>query len=163
MGSDELMKPKVYIETTIPSYLAARPSRDLIRAAHQQLTREWWETRRSGFDLFVSQIVVQEVSVGDPTAAAERLELLNDITTLEFSEDARLLGKELLQRIPLPKKAILDAYHIAIAVLSGMDYLLTWNCKHIANATLRKRIDALCHSYGYVPPLICTPEELLEP
>jgi hypothetical protein len=157
------MKPTVYIETTIPSYLAARPSRDLIRAAHQQLTREWWEDRRSQFELYVSQVVVQEASGGDPTAAAERLDLLKGIAIVEFTEDARFLGQELLQRIPLPAKAILDAYHVAIAVLSGMDFLLTWNCKHIANATLRRRIDSLCHTYGYVPPLICTPQELLEP
>jgi hypothetical protein len=157
------MKPTVYIETTIPSYLAARPSRDLIRAAHQQLTREWWEDRRSEFELFVSQAVIQEAGTGDPTAAAERLMLLKDLPLLDASTEVEIFGQELLCRLPLPLKAAVDALHISIAAVNGMDYLLTWNCKHIANAKLRKRIVSLCESNGYTPPLICTPEELLEP
>jgi hypothetical protein len=157
------MKPKIYIETTVPSYLAARPSRDLIRAAHQQLTREWWENRRSDFELFVSQVVVQEASGGDPTAAAERLALLNDLPVLDVGTEVELFGQQLLRQLPLPLKAAVDALHISIAAVNGMDYLLTWNCKHIANATLRKRIVTLCESSGYTAPLICTPEELLEP
>jgi hypothetical protein len=150
------MKPKVYIETTIPS-------RDLIRAAHQQLTREWWEDRRSGFELFVSEAVIQEAGAGDPTAAAERFEFLKDLPLLDASAEAERIAEELLRRLPLPVKAAVDALHISIAAVNGMDYLLTWNCKHIANATLRKRISSLCESNGYTPPLICTPEELLEP
>jgi predicted nucleic acid-binding protein len=157
------MKPKIYIETTIPSYLTARPSRDLIRAAHQEITREWWEDRRSAFELFVSQAVIQEAGAGDPTAAAERLALLTDLPVLVIATEVESFGQELLHRLPLPLKAAVDALHISYAAVYGMDYLLTWNCKHIANATLRKRIITVCESSGYTPPLICTPEELLEP
>jgi hypothetical protein len=157
------MRPKIYIETTIPSYLAAwRPSRDLVRAAHQQITREWWQSRRSEFDLYVSQLVIQEVGSGDQVAAAERLEVLEGISVLAVSDDATDLASALVQGAPLPPKASVDALHIAIAVVNGMDYLLTWNCTHIANATLRGGIESICRSKGYEPPVICTPEELME-
>ena len=128
-------------------------------------TREWWEERRSEFDLFVSQAVLQGAGAGDATAAAERLALLTDLPVLDVArwEVWRCSSVELLRRLPLPLKAAVDALHISIAAVNGMDYLLTWNCKHIANATLRKRIITLCETSGYLPPLICTPEELLEP
>ena len=155
------MKPKLYLETTIPGSLAAWPSRDLIRAARQQITREWWDTRRSEFELFVSQFVIREVSAGDPTAAADRLKLLEDIAILELTEEATLLADELLRRVPLPARAGIDAFHIAMAAVSGMDYLLTWNCTHIANAVLRGGIESVCRDVGHVPPRICTPEELM--
>ena len=156
------MKPKAYLETTIPSYLAAWPSRDLIIAAHQQITQEWWQNRRTHFDLFASQIVLQEAGEGDPDAAARRLAFLEYIPLLDQSEAATDLVQVLIQQVPLPEKASLDALHIAIAVVSGMHYLITWNCAHIANATLRTRIEAVCRSQGYEPPVICTPEELME-
>lgn len=156
------MKPKIYLETTIISYLAARPSRDLVVAAHQQITQEWWQTRRAEFDLFVSQIVVQESSAGDKDAAELRLAILEGIPVLEQSEEATALAQELVNQMALPEKAVVDALQIAIAVVSGMDYLLTWNCTHIANATLRNRIESVCRSNGYEPPVICTPEELEE-
>lgn len=157
------MKPKLYRETTIPGSLAAWPSRDLIRAARQQITREWWDTRRSDFDLYVSQFVIQEASAGDPAAAADRLKLLENIAILELSDDVNLLAKELLRQVPLPAKAGVDALHIAMAAVNAMDYLLTWNCAHIANATLRGGIESVCRNYGYAAPRICTPEELMEP
>jgi len=157
------MRPKLYLETTIPGSLAAWPSRDLIRAARQQITREWWDTRRSDFELFVSQFVIQEVSAGDPAAAADRLKLLENIAILELSDDANLLAKELLRQLPLPAKAGVDALHIAMAAVNVMDYLLTWNCAHIANATLRDGIESVCRDCGYAAPRICTPEELMEP
>ena len=156
------MKPKIYVETTIISYLAARPSRDLVVAAHQQITQEWWQTRRAEFDLFVSQIVVQESSAGDKDAAERRLAILEGIPVLEQSEEATALAQELVNQMALPEKAVVDALQIAIAGVSGMDYLLTWNCTHIANATLRNRIESVCRSNGYEPPVICTPEELEE-
>lgn len=156
------MKPKIYLETTIISYLAARPSRDLVVAAHQQITQEWWQTRRAEFDLFVSQIVVQESSAGDKDAAERRLAILEGIPVLEQSEEATALAQELVNQMALPEKEVVDALQIAIAVVSGMDYLLTWNCTHIANATLRNRIESVCRSNGYEPPVICTPEELEE-
>jgi hypothetical protein len=155
-------KPKVYIETTIPSYLTAWPSRDLIRAAHHQLTREWWADRRSDFELYVSEIVILEASSGDPIAAADRLKALVGIPILKADPEAQSLSTDLLQRVPLPPKAALDAVHIAIAVVNGMDFLLTWNCTHIANATLRSAIEDVCRSRGFSTPVICTPDQLLK-
>jgi hypothetical protein len=156
------VKPKIYLETTISSYLSAWPSRDLVTAAHQQITREWWQARHEEFELFISQIVMQEASGGDPDAAARRLEILKDLPLLELTEEATALAQELVEQVPLPEKAAVDALHIALAVVHGMDYLLTWNCTHIANATLRSKIEAVCRSKGYEPPVICTPEELSE-
>ena len=156
------VKPRLYLETTIASYLSAWPSRDLVTAAHQQVTQEWWQTRRLEFELFISQIVVQESSGGDPDAAARRLEVLKDIPLLELGKDAKALADALVVQLRLPDKAALDAVHIAIAVVHGMDYLLTWNCTHIANASLRGKIEAACLAQGYDVPVICTPEELLE-
>ena len=155
------MKLKVYIETTIPSYLTAWPSRDLIRAAQQQITREWWQTR-DRFDLLVSQLVIEESSGGDPEAAKERVEALAGVPELRISEEATVLAGRLIEGVPLPDKAAVDALHIAVAVVGGVDYLLTWNCKHIANAAMRHRIEAVCRSGGYEPPVICTPVELME-
>lgn len=153
------MKPRVYIETTVPSYLTAWPSRDLIRAAHQQVTREWWD-RRAAFELFVSRLVLVECQAGDPEAAAARLAALDGMPLLEQSDDATALTEALLRGVPLPQRASADALHIAIAAVNGMDYLLTWNCTHIANATLRPQIEAVCRAAGCEPPLICTPQEL---
>lgn len=155
------MKPRIYLETTIPSYLMAWPSRDLVRAAHQQLTREWWQRRRAEFELFVSQVVVRECQAGDPVAAAERLEVLRDVPLLEQTEEATDLAQVLLKQVPLPDRAAVDALHIAIATVHGMDFLLTWNCTHIANAAFRDQIESVCREAGYEPPTICTPEELL--
>ena len=156
------MKPNVYIETTIPSYLAAWPSRDLITAAHQQITHHWWKTRRRDFDLFISQNVLDEAASGDPDAAERRLEILADIPLLDIDDEVGEFAQALLELVPLPPKASADALHIAIAVVNGMDYLLTWNCSHLANAALRSKIEDACKKKGYEPVIICTPEELLE-
>jgi hypothetical protein len=155
------MKPKVYVETTVASYLTGSPSRDLVVAAHQQITREWWESRNR-FDLYISQIVFQEAGGSDQEAAASRLKILEGISVLELTPEARDLAKKLLTQGPIPEKAALDALHIAIAVANGMDFLVTWNCTHIANAAMRIMIEAVCRSLGYEPPVICTPEELME-
>jgi len=155
------MKHKVYIETTIPSYLTSWLSRDLVIAAHQQITREWWQ-KRNRFDLFISQVVVQEVSGGNSQVAVKRLKVLENIRVLEVTKEAIELAQKLVDQGPIPEKAAVDALHIAIAVVNGMDYLLTWNCSHIANASMRTKIDHVCQSSGYEPPAICTPEELME-
>jgi len=155
------MKHKVYIETTIPSYLTSWLSRDLVIAAHQQITREWWQ-KRNRFDLFISQVVVQEVSGGDSQVAVKRLKVFENIRVLEVTKEAIELAQKLVDQGPIPEKAAVDALHIAIAVVNGMDYLLTWNCSHIANASMRTKIDYVCRSSGYEPPAICTPEELME-
>ncbi len=156
------MKPRVYLETTIPSYLTAWLSRDLVMAGHQRTTTEWWEGRRHDFDLFVSQFVLDEAGSGDPSAARRRLEALADVPLLDPTDDVYALADQLLTRVPLPANAAADALHIAIAAVNGMDYLLTWNCTHIANAELRPRIEMVCRDRGYEPPVICTPEELLK-
>jgi predicted nucleic acid-binding protein len=153
------MNASVYLETSIISYLSARQSRDVVIAAHQRLTRQWWRGR-SSYRLFVSQIVRDEAAAGDRTARARRLRVLRGISALAVGEEATRLAGELIRRGALPKKATLDAFHIGIAAAHQIDYLLTWNCKHIANATMRGTIEAICRSAGLTPPIICTPEEL---
>ncbi|MEN8262379.1 MAG: type II toxin-antitoxin system VapC family toxin [Nitrospirota bacterium] len=155
------MKPKVYIETSIVSYLTARPSRDLIIAAHQELTNEWWENRRKYFNIFISQLVVQEAKAGDKNAAKKRLDIIDSIHLLELNENVVSLSETLVREKAIPEKAVEDALHIAVAISHGMDYLLTWNCKHIANAERRYAIIRICHKEGFDPPVICTPEELM--
>jgi hypothetical protein len=132
-----------------------------VQAAHQQITREWWERRRD-FDLFVSQAFLTEAGRGDSVAAARRLAALQGVAILEVTEDAAKVAEALVEEHALPRKAALDALHIAIAVVMGMDYVLTWNCTHIANAAIRPRIEDACRKLGYEPPVICTPEELME-
>jgi predicted nucleic acid-binding protein len=155
------MKPSIYIESSIPSYLTARASRDLVKAAHQQITQEWWE-RKGSFELFISEVVIQEISQGDQEAAQRRLDTVDKVSVLALEEDALVFARKLITAHLLPDKAQLDALHIAIAAYNGMDYLLTWNCKHIANAVMRPKIEQMCRTMGLVPPVICTPEELLE-
>ncbi len=151
----------MYIETTIVSYLTARPTRDLVRAAEQQITREWWEGRES-FELFASQLVLDEAAAGDADAAARRLITLDEVALLDTSEEAIRLGHHLVAAGGLPTKAGADALHIAVAAVHGLDYLLTWNCTHIANARTRGKIEGLCRGAGYDPPMLCTPMELME-
>lgn len=157
------MKPRLYVETSVVSYLTGRPSRDLVTASRQELTREWWEHERSRYDLFASAYVTREASRGDAEAARLRLAALAGVPEVELPPEARTLAEELVEPGPIPAKAALDAYHIAASVSGGADYLLTWNFKHLANAALRKRIEAACRSRGYDPPVICTPEELSQP
>ena len=156
------MKPRVYVETTIPSYLTAWPSRDVVRAGHQQLTRLWWETRRADFDLVVSQMVLDECGAGDPDAAAARLAGLENLPVLAATEAVADLAGTIARDLALPPKAANDAIHIALAAVHGVDFLLTWNCTHIANAAFRGRIMAACTASGHRPPEIATPEQLLE-
>ena len=156
------MQPKVYIETSVISYLASMASRDLVVAAHQQLTHDWWATRHR-FELYVSDIVVGEAARGDAGAAARRAVFLDGLPVLATSTAAEELAGALVRACALPAKAAVDAMHIAVGVVNGMDYLVTWNCSHIANATMRHRIEETCLSAGFQPPIICTPEELVEP
>jgi len=156
------MKPRIYIETSIPSYLTARRSRDLVATANQELTQEWWDTRKDDFYLVISEFVLREASAGDPIAASNRLASIAGIPELNITDEVGVLARMLIEQIPIPKKAQLDAFHIAIAAVHGIDYLLTWNCTHINNAELRPRIEAICRSQGFEPPIICTPQELLK-
>jgi len=155
------VKQKLYLETTIVSYLTAWPSHDLIRAGEQQLTRDWWEMR-SAFELYVSQFVLDEAAAGASDAAQRRLEALSEAALLGLTPEARLLAGEIVRLGGMPVNAQMDASHVAVAAVHGMDYLLTWNCAHIANATLRGRIEAICRETGFEPPIICTPRELME-
>jgi len=156
------VKPKVYVETTVVSYLTSRLSRDLLVAGHQQVTQEWWQLKRQDFDLFCSQVVVREAREGDPEAAARRLEAIKDVPLLETTEAALDLASELIERGAVPPGKPEDAFHIAIAAVHGADYLLTWNCAHIANAKMRHLVEQVCRELGYEAPVICTPEELIE-
>jgi len=156
------MPQRVYIETTFVSYLTARPSRDLIIAGHQAITHDWWDHCRQDYELCVSQLVVQEAGDGDPEAAQERLVVLAKMTMLEITEEAVALAEELVRAGALPTKAGNDALHIAIAAVHRVPYLMTWNCRHMANATLRAPIDAACASKGFKAPIIGTPEEMME-
>jgi hypothetical protein len=154
------MKKSVYIETSIVSYLTSRGSRDLISAARQQLTQEWWDDCCQNFDLFASPLVLKEASQGDPAAAARRVAALHGIPKLELVDEAIALAEFLMKAGALPQKAREDALHIAIATVCHMDYLLTWNCRNIDNAQMKPVIRSVCLEQGFVCPEICTPEEL---
>lgn len=153
------MKPRVYVETSVLSYLTALPSRDLVLAAHQQVTLEWW-SQRERFELLVSEAVLAEARKGDAAAAARRLGAAEGLQVLSATDEAQRLASALLRDAAIPRKAAIDAAHIAIVTVHGLDFLVTWNCVHIANAAMRPRIEAVCRYSGFQPPVICTPEEL---
>lgn len=152
----------VHLETSVIGYLASRPSRDLITAANQQLTHDWWDNHRQQYGLYVSEAVVTECSAGDPQAAQERLDVIGTIPILGVNDAAEKLADELVRQVPLPENAEVDALHIATATVNGINYLLTWNCAHIANATQMQQVEAICRSAGFDPPTICTPQQLME-
>jgi hypothetical protein len=155
-------RPIIYVETTIVSYLTAWPSRDLVRAAQQQITRDWWNHRRTPYDLVASALVVQEAGQGDPSAAEKRLAVLKDIPLLDITPEADTLANALLDELAIPRGEDRDAAHVAIAATNGVDILLTWNCRHLANLRQRGIIEAVCREHGYRPPMIGTPNELEE-
>lgn len=155
------MKPRVYLETTIVGYLTARPLRTVLAAAHQQVTIDWWEKRRKDFDLVVSELVLREAEAGDPEAAQERLAKLKGIPRLALTDDVLRLGGEFIDHGLLPQKAAEDALHIAVATIHAVDFLLTWNCTHIANPQLQIRLADYLQGKDLFLPFICTPEELL--
>ncbi len=155
------MAASVYLETSVVSYLTSRPARDVVVLAHQQLTREWCDVRRNLYELFSSEIVLAEAERGDPEAALARREILRQTKQLSANAAAEQLVPALLAATGLPAKALADMAHIAVATVHGMQYLLTWNCKHIANATVQRSVIKACRERGYEPPVICTPEELM--
>lgn len=156
------MKPTAYIETSIVSYLTSRPSRDVVVAAYQEITREWWHDASRKLDLVASDLVVREAGAGNPDAARARLRALEAVTLLDASPEAEELTQKLLNRKAVPRQAAQDAAHIAVAVTNGVDFLVTWNFRHIANAAMRALIERVCRETGYEPPVICSPNELLE-
>jgi hypothetical protein len=153
--------PSLYLETTVVGHLASRLSRDLVTAGHQELTQDWWENHRHEYDLYLSELVIQEAGAGDPDEAAKRLAVLGNIPQLELNEACRRLAREFLAENAIPKESGGDALHVAVSAVHGMNYLLTWNCAHIANAQRREAIEEVCRNAGYEPPVICTPEELI--
>lgn len=150
---------RVYIESTIPSYVVARPARDLLQAARQQITRDWWDLRREGHELFASQVVLDEIADGDPEVARRRIDLMAGITLLDLTPAAEALADRVLGSGLLPESADADAAHIAIATVHLIDVLLTWNFRHIANASIMGRLRRLVAAEGFVLPEIYTPEE----
>jgi hypothetical protein len=159
---DQAVKRRVYVETTVVSYLTSRPSRDVVVAGRQQTTHRWWEVRRAAFDLVVSQVVLDEIRAGDPDAAARRLELVAGLPLLDVTPEVANFAAQLIARVPLPEQAAADAAHMAVAACHGVDVVLTWNVAHIANALLRRRVEDICRAAGYEAPILCTPDELME-
>jgi len=153
--------PSVYLETTIPSYLVARLSPDGELAAKQAITRSWWENHRHRYKLVTAEIVLSEAAKGDANAAGRRLEVLKDVVVLDSSERVDLIAEWLTGRGLVPVEAAADAFHIGNAIVHEIDYLLTWNCTHIANPTTRPKIEECLRREGMHVPTICTPEELV--
>ena len=152
-----------YIETTIPSYYVARTSDSLLQAAKQAATRKWWDQGCSDFDLFTSLETLDEASKGDSLKAADRLEMLKDIPLLPLPDEGLNLAQQLVESGIVPPKAASDALHIAVAsVHRRIDYLVTWNFKHIANPFIRDRLRLAVVSAGFDLPVMCSPDELLQ-
>jgi predicted nucleic acid-binding protein len=151
----------IYLETTIVGHLVGRIRRDPLIAARQQVTRDWWHDEASKYTVLISQLVLDECSDGDPEAAAERLEVVKNLDLIEVSDEVDALAAALIAGNAVPASEPRDAFHIAISAVNGINYLLTWNFKHIANASLRERIEQVCREAGFDPPVICTPEELM--
>jgi hypothetical protein len=156
------MKRRLYIETTIISYLTARTSTNPIIAGRQALTREWWQHRRAAFDVVDSELVFAEAAAGDREAAKRRTDYISDMESLHISDEAVTLAETLVSEGPIPGEYGEDALHIALCAVNGIDFLLTWNCRHLANAIHRHQIEAVVEERGYRCPVICTPEELME-
>jgi len=154
-------KKTVYIETSIVSYLTSRPTSDLLAAAWQKTTVDWWDTQRSRFELYTSDVTVEEAGRGNPEAAARRIEVLSKIPILTITESVVALSKALLHGGALPAKALDDSLHISVSAVHGVDYLLTWNCRHLVNAETKPIIRSICTMHGYTSLEICTPQELM--
>ena len=156
------MAKTVYLETSVISYVAAKPSRDLLVAGHQQASIAWWDQERTHYDVVISQLVIDESSAGNADAASKRLSFLRDLELIEITADVLALAHKLVKKKAIPAKANADALHVAVCAVHEVDYLLTWNCKHINNPHMRRQIDNVCFDEGFIPPVICTPEELSE-
>jgi len=153
--------PTLYIETSIISYLRQRPSTQVVMAARQLLTHQWWGEERGNYELVTSQYVLDEASAGDPVLAAERLQLPEGIPLLPLDPQLGVIANEIVSRAILPPQASIDALHIAAVAHHRIQYLLTWNCKHIANAKILPRIHEVLTDLGIPIPIICTPEEMV--
>ena len=155
-------KPRVYIETTVVSYLVARPSNDPTTASRQQMTRQLWNEYSDNFEFVVSDVVINEILEGDTIAARQRYEAVANLTALNVSPAADALAQDLIDAGAVPSNLLQDAQHISIATVQGVDYLVTWNFKHIVNKTKRHHINQVCRSAGFQPIILCTPVNLIE-
>ncbi len=155
------MKESIYLETSVVSYYTSKPSRDIVVLAHQEITREWWPRAIKRFDVYISDAVVGEASSGDPEAVKRRLDELKGFTSLELNDRVENISEIYLQRLRIPEKSILDATHLALASLYNIDYLVTWNCTHLANGEIVKKLIEINNFLGIHTPIICTPEELM--
>ena len=155
------MKQKVYLETSIVSYYTARPSRDLVIAARQEITREIWPMLQENFDIYISALVIQEASRGDKEAAKKRLKEISEFKVLEITPQAQELASLLISGNAIPAESEEDALHIAVASLNGMEFLMTWNFSHINNAFKKSAIIGAIENQGFIPPEICSPEEFI--
>ena len=155
------MKPTLYLETSVPSYYTSRPVRDIVILAHQEITRTWWERRLPLFDAYISEMVLEEVTRGDSEAARQRLGVLAGFPVLKTTPDVEDLAATYMTELMLPGKAMIDAFHLAFACSYEIDYLVTWNCAHIANAEIHRRLIALNAAAGRRTPTTCTPQELM--
>ncbi|MGB5971464.1 MAG: type II toxin-antitoxin system VapC family toxin, partial [Spirulinaceae cyanobacterium] len=155
------MNESIYIETSILGHLTARPTNNLILAANIKVTQDWWEEYSNSFTLYASQLVEDEAAKGDPTILSQRLSLLQPLNFLEITEEALELAQAFLSQSNLPPKASNDSLHMALATVYGLDYLLTWNCKHMANAQIQRKLSQISSGLGFMLPIICTPYELI--
>ncbi len=156
------MKPTVYIETSVISYYTAKPSRDIIILAHQEITREWWKDKIRHYTPYVSSVVIDEITEGNQIESKKRIKEVQKFKSLEVTNSVIELAKIYLKETSLPEKARIDSYHLALSTFHGVDFLVTWNCKHIANGNVVKKIQTINEREGYQTPFICTPEELIE-
>jgi predicted nucleic acid-binding protein len=154
------MPASVYVESSIISYLASRPSRDVVKAARQAITSDWWFNSKSQYEVYISALVEDEISGGDPMAAARRLQAVANIPSIHIISEAQLLANTLVASKAVPENSVRDALHIAIAATQGIDFLLTWNFKHINNAETKALIARVIEADGWVCPILCSPEEL---
>lgn len=150
----------VYVETSVISYYAARPSRDIVTAARQTITQEWWNEARERYEIYISVLVAEGVNAGDAVAAQRRLDAISGLPILEINQAAESLAKHLIDKGLIPETSAEDALHIALATVHGMEFLLTWNFRHINNAEAKAQIGAAIQTLGYECPVICSPEEL---
>lgn len=157
-----LVKPSVYVETSVISYYTASPSRDLIIAAHQQITQEWWKMALNKYEVFISPVVLEEIARGDQNAAENRLKVIQNFSVLDVVPQVKDLAEEYFLAIGIPEKAKADAYHLAVAAWHGMDFVSSWNCKHIASGRVKSIVYDINSLRSIKTPFICTPEELME-
>lgn len=156
------MKESVYLETTVVSYYTSKPSRDIIVLAHQEVTRQWWPMATKRYSIFISAVVIEEARLGDEEAARRRLEELKDFPLLELNDEVEKMARVYMEKLKIPEKSFRDAAHLAVASVHNIDYLVTWNCTHLANGEVIKNLMKINKSRGIHIPIICTPEELME-